>query len=251
MRVSKNDPAAGIRLGFLLCCLFLLSACTARDPIVTGSETRAGAKPTFADQTVSVLEQASSEFEAARVVDDAPAMARAALKRLDIFRPFLSESVETQLLVKTGEMIRQARVVAADNKEMQGEIEKLISEANLGPTSKTGNLSGKFGKFGSGLESKQLITYLLVAENNRLIRMRVSADNGFVVYVEAPARSGVALHVVDESETPVCSDTSQHGILICRWRPANDGVVNVIIENASPFEVAVLVITNGPVGPGD
>jgi hypothetical protein len=177
-------------------------------------------------------------------------MVRAALKRLDISRTLLSETVATQLSVKTVEMIRQANVIAADDKETLARIDEILSAADLDPTKtlgSSGNLFGKLGKFGGVLESEQMTTYVLVPEAARSIRLRVSSDDGAIVYVEAPAHSGVTLRVVEDNDTLACGDSSQHGVLICRWRPPHDGVANVIIQNDSPVEVAVLMITNQPV----
>lgn len=254
MRSSTNDPATEQRVAFLLCCVALISACASQGIEVAGNESGTSSKSDYADHVVGVLEAASLEYEKARAAGDAPAMVRAALGRLDMSKALLSESVAKQLSAKTVEMIRQARVIAADNSEQQAKIEEILSRADLGPTqtlSGSSNLFGKLSSFGSMLESQYLKTYVLAPQDSRLIRLRVSSVNGAIIYVEAPERSGVTLQVIEENQAPICSDSSQHGMLICRWRPEKDGVANVIIQNASPVKVPVLMISNQSVMPGE
>ena len=254
MSTPSKAIVKALGIASLVCCAFLVSACVSQENTAAGKASKTASKPSLGDEVIGELETAFTEYEQARAAGDAPAMVSAALKRLDVSRTLLSESAATRLSEKTIEMIRLARAVAADNKEMQARIDKLLAKADLGPAqilSGTDNLFGKLGNFGSAFESRQLTTYILAPMDGKLIRLRVSSDNGAIVYVEAPAGSGVTLQVALANKAPLCSDSSGHGMLICRWRPPNDGVVNVSIHNASPVEVPVLMISNQSVAPGN
>lgn len=247
---SINEPRVARGVALLLCCAAFISGCVSPGAEKTGERPRGERERTLVDRTVSVLEEASRAFEIARAAGDAPAMVRAALQRLEVSNTRLSESAATRLSEKTLEMIRLARIVAADNTQMQTEIDRILSAIDLDPEQRLSRL-GNLGNFTGALKSQRLTTYTLAATHSRHFQVGVSSDNGAIVYVEAPAGSGVTLRVVEENEAPVCSDSSRHGMLICRWRPSDDGIAKIILHNASAFEVPVLMITNASILPGD
>lgn len=248
--MTTNDLAQKARVGILFCCIVLLSACVSQNSRAPSNEAATTSKSAAADHALGVLEQAYAEYEIARLAGDAPAMVHAAMKRLEVSKTLLSESAATQLSQKTVEMILQARGVAADDRESLAKIDATLSEADLDLTREfggSGNLFGNLGKLTGALKSEQLLSYTLAPGDIRLIRLRVASDSGAIVYVEAPARRGVTLRVVEDDGTPLCSDSSEHGVLICRWRPESNGFANVTIEHDGAVEVAVLMLTNRPV----
>jgi len=245
-----SEPRVAREVALLLCCAALISGCVSHDAEKIGERSRDEREHTLVDSTVRVLEEASRAFEIARAAGDAPAMVRAALQRLEVSNTFLSESAAMRLSEKTVEMIRQARIVAAKNTQMQAEIDQILSAVDLDPVQRLSRL-GNLGDFTGALKSQRLTTYTLAATHSMHFRVSVSSDNGAIVYVEAPASNGVTLRVVEENEAPVCSDSSRHGMLICRWRPSYDGNAKIILHNASAFEVSVLMITNASILPGD
>ncbi len=250
MRESTNGVATAIKIGLQFWCLVSLLACVSQDSIAPGAVPGATSKSDPADHAAEILEAAYAEYDEARLAGDAPAMVRAAVKRLDISKRLLSPSVATQLSEKTIEMVHQARASAADDGEALTRIDEILSEVDLDLTKTlggSGDLFGNLGNLTGSLDSEQLTTYALIPGGTRLIRLRISSDNGAIVYVEAPAHSGVTLRVAEDNDTPVCRDASQHGVLICRWRPTHDGVANVTIKNDSAVEVSVLLITNRPI----
>lgn len=249
-KIQRHSPWEMLKAAAVICGITVVSACASQSPTAISNESR----QTVAGNTVDALEDASRAFEEARTIGDAPAMVRAALRRIEVAETILSESAATLLTEKTVDMVWQARSVAADNTDMQNEIDEILAESDLGPnqhTSSFGSLFGGVGKAAGSLGTSQTATHEIAPAANWLIRIGVKSDRGAIVYVEAPPARGVTMTVVEDNETALCSDSSRHGTLICRWRPPQDGVATVRIHNAGRVPVPVLMITNQSVLPTD
>ncbi|NNE56306.1 MAG: hypothetical protein HKN32_09815, partial [Flavobacteriales bacterium] len=55
------------------------------------------------------------------------------------------------------------------------------------------------------------------------------------------------LELSDESGRVLCNDMSEHGGLICRFRPGQADLVTASVTNPSLTEVTVLMISNHPI----
>lgn len=209
----------------------------------------------FSDE-LELLLRANQCFNEARDKHDAVAMARAALIRFDISDRGLLKSVDSQLTMKTISLLRQARIVAGDDKGAQTTIDQLIEDYDIGPDSELSSsdsiLYGQLGQLLGIKKNKQFNTYTLDAGAVQTVNLSVTASTSTIVYIEATELSGISLTIKERgngktkegSNKYLCHDASAHGILICRWRPQKDDVVKVIIENSGVVEESVLMITN-------
>jgi len=209
----------------------------------------------FATDTIGKLQKARNDYEAARETGDGVAMAQAALTRLEVSARSWSRDVEVQLIMKTRDLLRQARIVAGDDEAAQAAIKKLIEGVDLGPSVVTVNgrlVGGVLLGLTSPLFGKQFRTYTLDAGDVEALDFHVTASKGAIVYVEARELSGIVLTIrandknstKKDDQTILCRDASPHGFLICRWRPQRDGVVKIILENPGMVGEPVLMITN-------
>ncbi len=205
----------------------------------------------FVADAIDRLLMANRCFEKAHEANDGVEMTRAALMRFDVSMRNLSKNIDVQLTMKTIKLLRQARVVAGDDKEAQAAIDKLIKDAELGPDTElaaesSNIIGGRFGQFLGISGTKHSDTYTLRAREIKTVALPVKASKGAIIYIEAPRLRGVVLTVLNRGKNivTICRDSSPHGILICRWRPKKDGFVKITIENTGNTAAPVLMITN-------
>ncbi|MEQ8689626.1 MAG: hypothetical protein RIC89_02155 [Pseudomonadales bacterium] len=177
-------------------------------------------------------------------------MAEAALKRIEIAERWFHPDEVTPFLENSLVMIDRARLVASQNKDTHEKLLKLLADADIGADAETGNFGRLFGNTGNALQRKRATTLVIKEKSERVVHLRVLDDIGVIVYIEAPALHGIRLQLTDEAGLVYCSDASEHGDLICRFRPSDAGVVAASITNPGPTEVSVLMITNHPLADG-
>ncbi len=229
-----------------LCALvILISACATQDSDRSNAQS---ARATSAiEETIVTLQALNAEFERAQQSRDAIAMAQAALERLEVVRDRFAEQDASLFIENTISMIQRAKIVAAGNEDMSGQLETLLEDIDLKQEQQHGTFGQLFGNTTNALKRKHSRSYEIPRESERLVRLTITDDVGVIVYVEAPFGRGVGLTLSDEADSVLCADASQHGTLICRHRPSHPGLVTAALSNPSPVELGVLMIANHPI----
>lgn len=201
-------------------------------------------RPTVVEEIALSLEQTSREYELALEEGDAISMAQAGLDRIEIAKRWFDQDEAGLFIENSIAMIHRARRVASHNEDTSQILENLLADADIGPETNNANFGHLFGNTGNALKRSRATALAVRGRSERVVQLRVEDDIGVVVLIEAPAYHGVSLELVDDTGTVRCHDTSDHGDLICRFRPRAPGLVAASIINPSALEVSVLMITN-------
>ena len=246
-----------VNVGGAIICAVLMAGCASHEAGWSTQDAREEGVLPVADGAIGILANAAKDYTAAREAGDGVAMARAAISRFDASARLVTDDAEVLLAMKTHDMLRQAHIVANGDAAALAEISKLIDKLDVGLSHELAS-EGRFSSLGSlkgavnKAPSSQFETYALDAGDIKSIDLPVTATKGLIVYVEAPELGGIvlSLHATGKSvaegegKSVLCQDASQHGILMCRWRPRRDSVVKISIENTGLVTEPILMITN-------
>jgi len=185
----------------------------------------------------------SQAFQKARENGDAVGMAKAVARRPVVIEDSLELSEEFLLWRDMTERMKiQALDLAKDDASTLAIVEDILSreppkESELGAFGK--NITGIIGS-AEKTAAKQALR--IEAGDTVEILHRVRKSRGSIVYVEGIEESGLLLVIQDNEQHEICRDASPHGILICRWRPKDNGRVKIIIRNVGSAPTQALLI---------
>jgi len=223
----------------LLCAAALIGcAHVAPDEDVGRSQAPIGAG-SLADE----LYLSSQAFQDARENGDALGMAKAVARRPVVIEDSLELSEEFLLWRDMTERMKmQALDLAKDDASTLAIVEDILSreppkESELGAFGK--NITGIIGS-AEKTAAKQALR--IETGDEVEILHRVSKSRGSIVYVEGVEESGLLLVIQDNEQHEICRDASPHGVLICRWRPKDNGRVKIIIRNVGSAPTQALLI---------
>lgn len=233
MRITK--------LVVVLLCAGALIGCAHNSP---DAETRDSGASVGAGSLADELYRSSQAFQKARESSDAVGMAKAVARRPVVIEESLELSEEFLLWRDMTERMKmQTLDMAKDDASTLAIVEDILSrdppkENELGAFGK--NITGIIGSAEKPAAKKAF--RLDPGERVELFH-RARKSRGSIVYVEGAEDSGLRLVIRDAEHREICRDASPHGVLICRWRPKENGRVKVVIENAGSAPARALLIS--------
>ena len=196
----------------------------------------------IATRIAEALLLSQSNFAIARKDGTPLEMLDAALSRDTILSTDLySVDSLAQIDATTQRMIDWTRLMASQDQQVQTEVEHRTASRSDRAKTNTSFL----GQLGVFVHPNKYINKIQIRTKSSVtITLSIKAEFGAIIYVEHNIHEKIVLTIRTSSGVPICSDQNVQGFLICRWRPEQDQVATVTVENTGSINADILMIRN-------